>query len=130
VGGGDHVRVRTRNRMGGRLVSISGAGPAEGRHRSARRVPPPVRAGRDMAIARISHLSYWYPGADEPALRDVSSLIDAGLTLVSGPSGGGKSTFLRVLNGLVPHFHGGRISGGAEVAGLDIITTPTRHLAR
>ena len=83
-----------------------------------------------MAIARISHLSYWYPGAELPALRDVSSLIDAGLTLVSGPSGGGKSTLLRVLNGLVPHFHGGRIAGGAEVAEQDVITTPTRHLAR
>ena len=28
--------------------------------------------------------------------------------LVVGPSGAGKSTFLRSLNGLVPHFYGGR----------------------
>ena len=83
-----------------------------------------------MAIARISHLSYWYPGAEEPALRDVSLVIEAGLTIVSGPSGGGKSTLLRVLNGLVPHFHGGRIAGGAEVEGLDVVSTPTRRLAR
>ena len=83
-----------------------------------------------MAIARLSHLSYWYPGADEHALLDVGLLIDGGLTVVAGPSGGGKSTLLRVLNGLVPHFHGGRIAGTAEVDGHDIIKTPTRRLAR
>jgi len=83
-----------------------------------------------MAIARLSNLSYWYPGAEEPALRDVSLLLEAGLTLVTGTSGGGKSTLLRVLNGLVPHFHGGRIAGAVEVGGHDVITTPTRTLAR
>jgi energy-coupling factor transport system ATP-binding protein len=56
--------------------------------------------------------------------------IGDGLTVVAGPSGGGKSTLLRVLNGLVPHFHGGRIAGTASVVGLDIIATPTRNLAR
>jgi energy-coupling factor transporter ATP-binding protein EcfA2 len=83
-----------------------------------------------MALARLSHLSYWYPGAGAAALRDVSLLIEGGLTVVAGPSGGGKSTLLRVLNGLVPHFHGGRIAGSAEVEGLDVIKTPTRRLAR
>jgi energy-coupling factor transporter ATP-binding protein EcfA2 len=83
-----------------------------------------------MALARLSHLSYWYPGAGEAALRDVNLLIDEGLTVVAGPSGGGKSTLLRVLNGLVPHFHGGRIAGTAEVDGHDVVKTPTRRLAR
>jgi energy-coupling factor transporter ATP-binding protein EcfA2 len=83
-----------------------------------------------MAIARLSHLSYWFPGALDSALTDVTMQIDDGLTLVAGPSGGGKSTLLRVLNGLVPHFHGGRIAGSAEVEGFDVIETPTRRLAR
>jgi energy-coupling factor transport system ATP-binding protein len=83
-----------------------------------------------MAIARIKHLSYWYPGGHEPALIDVTLAIEDGLTVVCGPSGGGKSTLLRVLNGLVPHFHGGRIAGAAEVDGHDVIGTPTRILAR
>lgn len=83
-----------------------------------------------MAIARLSRLTYWYPNGRDAALRDIEVSIDDGLTVVAGPSGGGKSTLLRVLNGLVPHFHGGRIAGAAEVAGMNVFETPTRRLAR
>ncbi|HET9780721.1 MAG TPA: ATP-binding cassette domain-containing protein [Candidatus Dormibacteraeota bacterium] len=82
-----------------------------------------------MATARLRELSYWYPRGATPALDAVELEIGDGLTLVTGPSGGGKSTLLRVLNGLVPHFHGGRISGTATVCGRDIIATPTAQLA-
>ncbi|HYL07163.1 MAG TPA: ATP-binding cassette domain-containing protein [Candidatus Udaeobacter sp.] len=83
-----------------------------------------------MAIARLNRLTYWYPGAGAPALDSASLSVDGGVTLVAGPSGGGKSTLLRVLNGLVPHFHGGRIAGDAHVAGMNVFETPTRVLAR
>lgn len=83
-----------------------------------------------MAIANLNRLTYWYPGATAPALDAASLAVDGGVTLVAGPSGGGKSTLLRVLNGLVPHFHGGRISGEAQVAGMNVFATPTRRLAR
>jgi energy-coupling factor transporter ATP-binding protein EcfA2 len=83
-----------------------------------------------VAIARLTNLSYWYPGSEDPALHDVTLSLDQGLTLVAGPSGGGKSTLLRVLNGLVPHFHGGRIAGAALVQGHEVISTPTRRLAQ
>jgi energy-coupling factor transporter ATP-binding protein EcfA2 len=90
----------------------------------------PPRTGADLAIAKLTHLTYTYPGAKEPAIRGVCLEIEEGLTVVTGPSGGGKSTLLRVFNGLVPHFHGGGISGSALVGGLDIIATNTRDLAR
>lgn len=82
-----------------------------------------------MATARLKDLSYWYPRSALPALDRVGLEINDGLTLVTGSSGGGKSTLLRVLNGLVPHFHGGRIAGTATVGGRDIVTTPTAQLA-
>jgi len=83
-----------------------------------------------LATALLSHLRYWYPDSATAALDDVSLEVADGITLVAGPSGGGKSTLLRVLNGLVPHFHGGRIAGNSRVGGLDTIATPTRILAR
>ncbi len=83
-----------------------------------------------MAIATLTHLTYWYPGRVEPALKAVGLAIEDGLTVVAGQSGGGKSTLLRLFNGLVPHFHGGRIAGSAEVVGRDVIATPTRDMAR
>jgi energy-coupling factor transport system ATP-binding protein len=83
-----------------------------------------------VAIAQLTGLTYWYPNQHSPALAGVTVAIDEGLTVVAGPSGGGKSTLLRVLNGLVPHFHGGRIAGSAVVAGMDVVQTPTRRLAR
>jgi energy-coupling factor transport system ATP-binding protein len=83
-----------------------------------------------VALAGFDRFSYWYPGGEEPALRDVVLEVCAGLTLVTGPSGGGKSTLLRAFNGLVPHFHGGRVAGSARVAGHDLLTTPTSRLAR
>jgi energy-coupling factor transport system ATP-binding protein len=82
------------------------------------------------SLARFDGITYRYPGADSPALDAVDLEIGPGLTLVVGSSGGGKSTVLRLLDGLVPQFHGGRISGSATVDGLDPLRTPIPRLAR
>jgi len=73
-----------------------------------------------MTALAVERLTYTYPGRPEPALRDVSVRIEPGeFVVVAGDSGSGKSTLLRAANGLVPHFHGGELSGRVEVAGLD-----------
>jgi energy-coupling factor transporter ATP-binding protein EcfA2 len=81
-------------------------------------------------IARLEGITYTYPGAGSPSLRSVDLEIGPGLTLIAGSSGGGKSTLLRLFDGLVPQFHGGRISGAATVAGLDPLRTPIPQLAQ
>jgi len=84
-----------------------------------------------MALAVFDRVTYTYPEAPRPALRDVDLTIGpAEVVLVVGGSGSGKSTLLRCLNGLVPHFHGGAFAGRVTVAGLDTRTTPARRLAR
>jgi len=73
------------------------------------------------AIVSLEALTYRYPGASAPALRDLSLDIEPGeLVLLAGASGSGKSTLLRTACGLVPHVHGGEVSGRAEVAGMDV----------
>ncbi len=72
-------------------------------------------------VVELSGLSYRYPGAAGPALREVDLGIEAGeMVLVSGRSGSGKSTLLRLACGLIPHFHGGDVAGDARICGLDL----------
>lgn len=44
-------------------------------------------------------------------------MCDGETILLLGPSGAGKSTLLRTLNGLAPHFSGGRFGGAVVVDG-------------
>jgi energy-coupling factor transport system ATP-binding protein len=81
------------------------------------------------AVAMLAGFRYWYPNAGIPSLDGVDLEIEDGITLIAGASGSGKSSLLRVFNGLVPHFHGGTLEGRATVCGHDVIKTPTRILA-
>jgi len=79
----------------------------------------------------INHFYFKYPQSGKHILKDVSLQIPSGsLTLVTGASGSGKSTLLRSLNGLVPHFTGGEISGKINVLGKDPINLGPEQMAQ
>ncbi|MFH1149810.1 MAG: ATP-binding cassette domain-containing protein [Actinomycetota bacterium] len=85
----------------------------------------------EIELVEIEDLSYRYPGGADPALRGVSLTLREGeFVLLLGRSGSGKSTLCRAVNGLVPHFYGGRISGSVRVAGVDTTRAEVRDLAR
>lgn len=82
-------------------------------------------------MIELSDLSYRYPRASTSALAGVSwRLEDGAFSVVAGPSGGGKSTLLRCLNGLVPHLSGGRFTGAVHVAGHDAVRYGPRVMSR
>ncbi|MGD9696541.1 MAG: ABC transporter ATP-binding protein [Thermoleophilia bacterium] len=84
-----------------------------------------------MTVARTERLRFTYGGAPAPALDGVDLALDEGdLLVLEGPSGEGKSTLLRALCGLVPHFHGGRFEGRVTVAGLDTLVAAPARIAR
>ena len=71
-----------------------------------------------------------YPDASTPTLQNVNLAVEEGhLALVIGATGSGKSTLLRCVNGLVPHFSGGRLNGTVTVDGRTTDRNRPRDLA-
>ncbi len=81
--------------------------------------------------AEMLNVHYRYPGDRDLTLDDLTWEIDEGaFALLIGRSGTGKSTLLRCLNGLVPHFSGGQFGGMVRVGTLDTKAFAPRDLAR
>jgi energy-coupling factor transporter ATP-binding protein EcfA2 len=81
-------------------------------------------------VIAFDQVSVTYDGSDRPVLRDVSLQVEEGeLCLVIGHTGSGKSTLLCAVNGLVPHFTGGTLSGRVTVDGRDTARFKPRELA-
>jgi energy-coupling factor transport system ATP-binding protein len=70
-------------------------------------------------------------GAEQlPIIEHLDLTIDEGeFILVVGATGSGKSTLLGAINGLVPHFTGGVLSGDIRVDGRSTSTNRPRDLA-
>jgi energy-coupling factor transport system ATP-binding protein len=76
-------------------------------------------------VIDFDEVTVTHGGRSSPVLRSVNLHIDEGeLALVIGPTGVGKSTLLGAVNGLVPHFTGGELSGEVRV---DQRSTRTHH---
>ena len=81
-------------------------------------------------MIRFEDVGVRFAESDEPVLSGVNLQVDEGeLVLVVGATGSGKTTLLRCVNGLVPHFSGGTLSGRVVVDGRDTRTHRPRDLA-
>jgi energy-coupling factor transporter ATPase len=88
-------------------------------------------ADKTLAIIETQNLTYTYPGATKPSIKDVSVTIEKGdFVILTGPSGCGKTTLCRCFNGLIPHFYNGNLEGKVTVADLKIDEHKIHEMAR
>ena len=78
------------------------------------------------AVVAFEHVTKRYPGADTPAVDDLSLEVPAGeICVLVGPSGCGKTTSMRMVNRLIEP-SGGRIT----IDGRDVASLPAVELRR
>jgi NHLM bacteriocin system ABC transporter ATP-binding protein len=81
------------------------------------RLDPGELSGR----IEVNHLTFGYPGAVAPVLRDISLAIEPGsLVALVGPSGCGKSTLLKLLLGFEQPAAGSVLYDGRDLKRLDM----------
>jgi energy-coupling factor transport system ATP-binding protein len=82
-------------------------------------------------LIELQNLSFFYgEGETRAGIQDINLRIEAGsFILLCGESGCGKTTLTRVINGLIPHFFNGELSGRAIVHGMNITETPLYETA-
>jgi ATP-binding cassette subfamily B protein len=76
----------------------------------------------------LRNLTFTYPTAEAPALRDLSLTIGPGIHGITGRTGSGKSTICKVLARLYPVADGSVFFGGHDINTLSIETISS-HIA-
>ena len=81
-------------------------------------------------VVEIQNVTQRYKGAERPSLQDVSLSVKQGETiLLCGASGSGKTSVIRLINGLIPHYYSGEMTGSITVQGRDIAKVELYELA-
>src|ERR1700690_1259793 len=71
----------------------------------------------------VENLTFRYRDRQTAAIKDLSFTANSGeILLVAGASGCGKTTLIRILNGLIPRSYKGELTGRALIFGEETIT--------
>jgi osmoprotectant transport system ATP-binding protein len=80
--------------------------------------PQPEHRGQEI---EFQHVTKRYPGQEDPAISDLSLTVPAGdICCLVGPSGGGKTTTMKLVNRLINLTDGDILIGGQSVMSQNV----------
>ena len=81
-------------------------------------------------MIEFQDVSFTYPGSTDGSLQHIDLTIpDGQCVLLCGRSGCGKTTLTRLINGLVPQFFAGELSGKVLLDGKNLVDLPMYRIA-
>jgi ATP-binding cassette, subfamily B, bacterial len=84
---------------------------------------PPERAPLGPSVIELRDVTFAYPGAETPAVRDITPTLRRGETIaLVGENGSGKSTLARLLAGLYHPDRGSVAWDGVDLATVDPVS--------
>lgn len=83
-------------------------------------------------MIQFHNVSFTYTGERTDAgIHDINLTVHKGeVILLCGASGCGKTTLTRLINGLIPHYYEGTLSGTVTVSGHAVVDTPLYDMAQ
>lgn len=82
-------------------------------------------------MIRLAGVTCRFPASAQPVLEDASLHVrQGGCTVLLGRSGGGKSTLLKLVSGVVPAIVPADVTGSVQVAGRDVAGRPLHDVGR
>ena len=82
------------------------------------------------SIIHVENVNFVYEGSRRRAIADINLDVYKGEFLViTGPTGAGKSTLCQCLNGIIPHFTQGVMTGSVNVVGMNTREHPVYEMA-
>ncbi len=84
-----------------------------------------------LKLFELDNFTYFYPGSETPALKNINLELQAGqIIVIAGLSGSGKTSLVRALTGLVPQYYGGKVKGKAMYRNRPLASWSFRNLAQ
>ena len=81
-------------------------------------------------MIELKHVSFSYENG-KPSLKGIDLLISSGEVICfTGASGCGKTTLLRLFNGLIPYFFNGKLTGEIIINGTSTQTQSIYDLSK
>lgn len=82
-------------------------------------------------MIKLNNVTFTYRSETGGGIREIDLSIPGGQVVVlCGESGCGKTTLTRLINGLIPHYFEGELSGSVEIDGKNVSVQPLWDTAR